>query len=107
MQSTRNAFNRFIMLIISVVSFGFGIVVLLLLAGWITPRQVTPDGATMFAQWNYFAQMRSHNPMLDVLVGVIAALAGLLIFLLEIWPARRRQVQATPAWQSPMNFPDR
>lgn len=104
MHSTRSAFNRIMMLIISLVSFGFGIVVLLLLAGWVTPRQLTPDGTTMFAQWNYFAQMRSHNPLLDILVGAICAAAGLLIFIMEVWPARRAQVQ--PTWQPPMTVPE-
>lgn len=84
--NTRNAFNRFFMLVLSFVSFGFGIVVLLLLAGWIAPAQVSPNSTTFFNQWNYFAQMRSSHPLLDILVGGICAFAGLVIFIWELLP---------------------
>jgi glycerol uptake facilitator-like aquaporin len=83
---TRNAFNRLFMLVISFVSFGFGIIVLLLLAGWIGPAQVSPNGTTFFNQWNYFAQVRTTHPLLDILVGGICAFAGLVILIWELLP---------------------
>lgn len=94
----RNVFNRLLLIVLSFVSFAFGIVVLLLYAGWITPGMVSPNGKIMYQQWNFFAQMRTQDPLLVILVGAICAGVGLLIFLLEIWPARR-QVQQPLAYQ--------
>jgi hypothetical protein len=91
----RNAFNRILMLVVSFVSFGFGIIVLLLLAGWITPGEVGIHGTILYGIWNFFAQMRHSNPLFDILVGAICAGVGLVVFLMELFPARtppRQQV---------------
>ncbi|MGH2494725.1 MAG: hypothetical protein ACRDIV_08460 [Ktedonobacteraceae bacterium] len=87
----RDTFNRILMLIVSFVSFGFGIIVLLLLAGWITPGEVGIPGTILYNVWNFFAQMRHPNPLFDILVGAICAFVGLIIFLMEAFPARRQQ----------------
>lgn len=91
----RNTFNRMIVLVASFVSFGFGIVVLLLLAGWITPLEVSPNGTVLYYIWNFFAQNRSANPLFDILVGAICAFVGLVVFLMELSPARRSLRQPT------------
>ena len=88
----RDTFNRILMLIVSFVSFGFGIIVLLLLAGWITPGDVSQNGTILYDVWNFFAQMRHPNPLFDILVGAICAFVGLVIFIMEVFPARRRQL---------------
>jgi hypothetical protein len=85
---TRNAFNHLFMLVLSFVSLGFGVIVLLLLAGWIGPAQVSPNGTIFFNQWNYFAQMRTGHPLFDILVGGISAFAGLVVFIWELLPLR-------------------
>jgi hypothetical protein len=84
----RNVFNRFVVLVVSFASFGFGIIVLLLLAGWITPGEVGTPGTVLYDIWNFFAQMRHPNPLFDILVGAICAFAGLVIFITELFPGR-------------------
>ena len=91
----RNAFNRLIVLVVSLVSFGFGIVVLLLLAGWITPLAVSTNGTVLYSVWNFFAQMRHTNALFDILVGGICAVVGLLVFITEVFPAKRALRQQT------------
>lgn len=89
----RNAFNRLMVLVVSFVSLGFGIIVLLLLAGWITPGEVSTHGTILFSVWNFFAQMRHANPLFDILVGAICALVGLVVFIMELSPARSQPMR--------------
>ena len=84
----RDAFNRLVVLVVSFVSFGFGIIVLLLLAGWITPGEVGTPGTILYNIWNFFAQMRHPNPLFDILVGAICAAVGLVVFITELFPGR-------------------
>lgn len=88
MLAVRNSFNRLLVLVLSFVSFCVGIIVLLLLANWIRPGDVSL-GSTMFNQWSYFSLMRTSNPLVDILVGGICAFAGLVIFLWQILPRKR------------------
>lgn len=89
----RNAFNRLIVLVASFVSFGFGIIVLLLLAGWLTPGEVSTYGTILFSIWNFFAQMRHTNTLFDILVGAICAFVGLVVFIAELFPARTQPMR--------------
>ena len=91
----RDSFNRLIVLVASFVSFGFGIIVLLLLAGWITPIEVSTTGTVLYYVWNFFAQMRHTNPLFDILVGGICAFVGLVVFITELFPARRPPIRQT------------
>ena len=89
LQTFRNGFNRLFMLVLSFVSFGFGIVVLLLLGRWISPAEVSPNGTIMFDQWNFFAQSRVFNPLLGIIVGGVCAFAGLVGFIFQALPRKR------------------
>lgn len=81
-------FNRMIMLLLSLAALAFGVLVLLLLGGVLTPPQLSPGGV-LFAQWHFFTQLRGTDVNAAALVGVVLALVGLLVLILELLPGRR------------------
>src|ERR1051326_7997273 len=54
---TMNAVNRIVMILLSLVTFAFGVISLLLLAGILQPIWVSPAGALM-SQWQWIARLQ-------------------------------------------------
>jgi hypothetical protein len=84
-----NIFNRLAMLLLSLAALAFGVVVLLLLSGLISPTIVSPGGLFL-NQWRFFAHLNGAEANTAVLVCAIVAVVGLILLILELLPSRRQ-----------------
>lgn len=84
-----NTFNRIAMLLLSLAAFVFGVVVLLLVSGLVTPATVSPGGVFL-NQGRFFAHLNVADATTAALVGAIVAVVGLIVLILEILPGRRQ-----------------
>lgn len=84
-----NTFNRIAMLLLSLAALVFGVVALLLVSGLVTPANVSPGGV-LLNQWRFFVHLNATDATTAVLVSAIIAVAGLIIFILELLPGRQK-----------------
>ena len=81
-----NAVNRIVMILLSLVTFAFGVISLLLLAGILQPIWVSPAGALM-SQWQWIARLQGADKITGWIVFGALTLAGVLFLFLE-WIGR-------------------
>jgi hypothetical protein len=84
-----NIFNRIAMLLLSLAALVFGVVALLLISGLVTPANVSPGGVFL-NQWRFFVHLSATDATTAMLVCTIIAVAGLIIFILELLPGRQK-----------------
>ncbi len=87
-----NVFNRIVMLLLSLAALAFGIIVLMLVGGIITPLQVSPSGV-LLNQWRFFTRLNTADANTAALVVAIIGVVGLIVLILELIPGPREPAQ--------------
>ena len=87
-----NVFNRIVMLLLSLAALAFGIIVLMLVGGIITPLQVSPSGV-LLNQWRFFTRLNTADANTAALVAAIIGVVGLIVLILELLPGPREPAQ--------------
>jgi hypothetical protein len=89
METPMNTFNRIAMLLLSLAALVFGVVALLLVSGLVTPANVS-SGGIFLNLWSFFAHLNPTDAITATLVSAIVAVVGLIVFILELLPGRRK-----------------
>jgi hypothetical protein len=84
----RNVFNRLLLALLGLAAFLGGLATLLLLAGWVTPGQLSPQGV-LLPQWSFLARLHAPDATLAARVSIGLLCAGLLVLIIEVLPGRR------------------
>jgi hypothetical protein len=87
-----NVFNRIVMTLLSLAALAFGIIVLLLLGGIITPVQVSPYGI-LLRQWQFFTALNKADATTAAFVAAAIGIVGLIVLILELLPGPRKPAQ--------------
>lgn len=78
-----NVFNRIFMIILSLATIAFSIIVFLLTAGVVRPAQVSPGGF-LLGLWGFFAGLNATDATIAVAVCVFATIVALILLILEL-----------------------
>jgi uncharacterized alkaline shock family protein YloU len=84
-----NIFNRIAMLLLSLAALVFGVVVLLLVSGLVSPASVSPGGVFLNL-WRFFAILNTKDATTAALVCAIVAVVGLIVLILELLSGRQK-----------------
>lgn len=78
-----NVFNRIFVILLSLATIAFGIIVFLLVGGVVRPTQVSPWGF-LLSFWSLFAQMNPTQATTAAVVCALVVIVALILLILEL-----------------------
>lgn len=87
-----NVLNRILMIVLCLAALVAGIIILLLLGGFVAPVQVSPQ-SILLRQWSFFTHLNGSDATAAAIVGIVLILVGLVLLIVELLPGRRVPAQ--------------